>query len=232
MDLVQANTILNTYIRPQTFPLALKLCKSESELPEKARLPLRDLGYQVTICQAIGLARRFRWAIAVGKADQCCFSGAAGMGFVKKSPENFTAPRLETGKYSHLLVAPIEIADFEPDIILLYLNPAQAMRLVQSAVRGAGLNVSTSAVGAYDCADIIAGTTLSSKCQFILPGGGDRVYGGTQDHEVIFTLPYIKMEAILNALEETHKAGFRYPILSDLRHQPALPDFLKIPDDA
>ena len=232
MDLNQANNILNTYIRPQSFPLALKLCKAEAELPAKVRVPSRDLGYQVTLCQAIGLARRFRWAIAVGKNDNCCFGAAAAMGFIEKSPEAFAVPRLEVGTYSHILMVPIESADFEPDVILLYTDSAQAMRLVQAAGRGAGLNVSAHATGFGDCADIIAGTTISGECQFVLPGGGDRVFGGAQDHEVIFTIPFNKMEAVLQGLEETHKAGFRYPILADLRHPPALPDFLKIPEDA
>lgn len=232
MDITKVDGILNMYVRPQTFPLALKLCQSEAELPEKARKPLRDLGYPIPLCRAIGIARRFRWALAVGKEDQSCYYGAAGMGFVEKEPEGYTGPKLENGKYSHLLVAPIEIADFEPDVVLLYLNPAQAMRLSQSATRGAGLKVLASAVGYYDCADIVAGTMQKGECQFILAGGGDRVYGGTQDHEVIFTMPLNRVEAVLNGLEATHKMGFRYPVLTDLRYKPELPDFLKIPENA
>ena len=38
--------------------------------------------------------------------------------------------------------------------------------------------------------------------------------------------------AVLKALEETHNAGFRYPIVTDLRHRPALPPFLEIPKEA
>jgi len=60
MDLKQASDTLNYYIRPQTFPLALKLCQSGSELPEKVRIPLRDLGYQIALCQGIGLAQAIR----------------------------------------------------------------------------------------------------------------------------------------------------------------------------
>jgi len=59
MDVKQTTDTLNFYIRPQTFPLALKLCSSESELPDKVRVPMRDLGYQIALCQGIGLARRY-----------------------------------------------------------------------------------------------------------------------------------------------------------------------------
>ena len=229
MNLKQVNETLYTYIRPQTFPLALKLCRSESELPEKVRMPVRDLGYQVTLCQGYGMARRFRWALAVGKDDQCCNGGASAMGFIAERPEDDPLKRLETGKYSHLLIAPIEMADFEPDVILVYGNSAQVMRLVQAAGRSAGQSVSAIAAGFGDCGDIVARTTLSDQCQFIMPSGGDRIFGGTQDHEVIFTMPRSKIEAVLKGLEDTHKAGFRYPIVTDLRYRAVLPPFLEIP---
>ena len=232
MDLKQANETLNLYIKPQTFPLALKLCESESELPERVRVPVRDLGYQITLCQGYGIARRFRWAVAIGKEDQCCIGGASTMGFIAERPNEELAKRLETGKYSHLLIAPTEIADFEPDLILLYTNSAQAMRLAQSVTRGAGESVSSIATGGGDCGDIVARTAKTDQCQFILPSGGDRNFGGAQDHELIFTIPWSKVEAVMTGLEETHRVGFRYPIVSDLRHAPSLPPFLQIPQDA
>ena len=103
MDVKQATDTLNFYIRPQTFPLALKLCSSESELPEKVRVPVRDLGYQIALCQGIGLARRYGWTLAIGKDDQCCIGGARAMGFVSESPETSPEKALEFGKYSYML---------------------------------------------------------------------------------------------------------------------------------
>lgn len=232
MDLKQVNETLSLYVRPQTFPLALKLCQSESELPERVRMPKRDLGYQVTLCQGYGIARRFRWVMTIGKDDQCCSGGASTMGFTAERPGDESMKRLESGKYSHLLIAPVEITDFEPDLIMLYASPAQVMRLVQAASRGAGQSVSAIATGFGDCGDIVARTTLTDQCQFIMPSGGDRVFGGTQDHEVIFTMPQSKVEAVIKGLEDTHRGGFRYPILTDLRHQPELPPFLQLPKDA
>ena len=232
MDLKQVSDTLSFYIRPQTFPLALKLCQSESELPEKVRIPVRDLGYQVALCQAIGMARHYRWTLAIGKEDQCCIGGAVAIGFIAEPPEGFPAPaekRLEVGKYSHLLIAPIETADFEPDVIVIYGNSAQVYRLVQAASPATGQGISANASGGADCGDIVARTVLSNECQFILPSGGDRVFGSTQDHEVVFTMPPDRVDAVLKALEDTHKAGFRYPILTDLRHRPALPPMLEIP---
>lgn len=231
MDSKQLNDALNYYVRPQTFPLALKLCRSESELPERVRMPVRDLGYQVTICQGIGIGRRYGWTLAIGKDDQCCVGGALAMGFLSEAPAGMTADperTLDFGKYSHLLIAPIHSATFQPDVVVIYGNPAQAMRLVQSASPGLGQAVSSVAASGMDCGDVVARTTICDECQFILPSGGDRVYGSTQDHEVIFTMPLSKAEAVVQGLENTHKAGFRYPVLTDLRYRPELPPFLDL----
>ena len=245
MDVKQVTDTLNFYIRPQTFPLALKLCQSESELPERARRPLRDLGYQIALCQGEGLARRYGWTMAIGKEDQCCAGGATAMGFLVRSGGQSTRSEkaLDFGKYSHLLIAPIQSATFEPDVVVLYVNSAQAMRLVQAispSVPGVAQaetptprqGISAIASGFQDCGDVVARTTLSDECQFILPSGGDRVFGGTQDDELIFAMPRSKIEAVLQGLENTHRAGFRYPIVTDLRHRPELPPFLQMPKEA
>lgn len=57
------------------------------------------------------------------------------------------------------------------------------------------------------------------------------MFGSTQDHEVIFAVPKSKVEEVIEGLENTHKAGFRYPVVSDIRHRPNLPPFLEVPKD-
>jgi uncharacterized protein (DUF169 family) len=42
----------NTYIRPLTFPLAIKMLKSEEEIPEKTRRPFQQMKKKVAICSA------------------------------------------------------------------------------------------------------------------------------------------------------------------------------------
>jgi uncharacterized protein (DUF169 family) len=235
MNLKQVNETLNMYIRPQTFPVAIKLYGAQETLPAKVRMPVKDLGYPITLCQGIALSRRYGWAMAVGKEDQCCIGGQATMGFMDNPPQGGlmdAEKRHEPGKYRYMVSAPIDRADFEPDLICLYVNSAQAMRLAQAANSGGGGMAPTAATGLGDCGDIMAGTVKKDLCQFILPSGGDRVFGSTQDHEVIFTIPKSKMELMMKGLEDTHKAGFRYPVLTDVRHRPNLPPFLEIPKNA
>jgi uncharacterized protein (DUF169 family) len=82
-DLKEVEQTLNTYIRPLTFPVAIKMLKSEDEIPEKTRRPYQQLKKKVAICQGIGMARKLGWAVAMGKEDMQCSLGAAPFGFFK-----------------------------------------------------------------------------------------------------------------------------------------------------
>jgi len=238
MDIKKLNEALTTYIRPGTFPLAVKLCKTDAELPAKAKRPARDLGYQVALCQALGLARRYRWTVVVGNDDQCCLGGAATMGFPVELPEGSAAPpmpkekMLVTGEFKYMVVAPLEAADFEPGLVVIYCDPAQANRLVQSISMGTGKAAEAFAPGFAGCGDIIARTYRMGECLFVLPGGGDRAFGSTQDHEVCVTIIGSKIDAVTKGIEDSHKMGLRYPVLADIRHRPALAPFLEIPKRA
>lgn len=72
MDLKQINEALNYYVRPQTFPIAIRMCQSVKEFPSDAMIPSRDLGHRILPCHAIARARRLGQTIAVGKEDARC----------------------------------------------------------------------------------------------------------------------------------------------------------------
>jgi uncharacterized protein (DUF169 family) len=133
-----------------------------------------------------------------------------------------------------MVAATLDRADFEPDVIAIYGLPAQVMRLAQSAVGGhdGTGTVKAVATGFGDCGDIITRTMLTGECHAVLPSGGDRVFASTQDHEFVFSMPWSKVEKVIEVLAATHKAGFRYPVITDIRHRPNLPPFLNIPQEA
>ena len=76
MHLKVVNEALNLYIRPQTFPVAYKLVPSDNELPERVKMPIRDLGYPINLCQGTALTRRYGGAMAFGKGGQGCVRAA------------------------------------------------------------------------------------------------------------------------------------------------------------
>ena len=243
-DLKLINEKLNKYIRPQTFPLAVKMCERSEDLPEGTKLPKRDLGISVALCQALNMARRYGWTIGVGREDQVCPHGQVVLGFApsegyldgtlaeeagleKKEVFALNARRLsilQYGKYSHLLAAPIDHATFQPHLIMLYGNPAQIVRLVQGYAAAVGGSLSCDTEGGRGCSISIARTLVTEDCQIVLPGAGDRYFGLTQDHEMAFTMPMRLAEKTVQGLEMTHKIGLRYPTPSWLKFEGALPD--------
>lgn len=244
MDLKKIDAALQTYIRPQTFPLAVKMVKKGDALPEKVKLPKRDFKKRLAICQVFNMARRTGWVMAVSPDDQSCPIGSVIMGFKEALPyytegnlaENMYTASLEAGKkseealdrfslgeYEYLLTGPLTRADFTPDFIYVYCDAAQLMRLVQAALYKEGGALTSSFSGRGECSEAVVTTILSQKCQVVLPGNGERVFGHTQDHEMAFTIPFNKVEEVVEGLEMTHKFGVRYPIPALLDYEVTYP---------
>jgi uncharacterized protein (DUF169 family) len=234
---------LDTYIRPLTFPVAIKMLESEEEIPERTRRPFQQMGIKIAICQGIGMARKLGWAVAMGKEDMQCALGAAPFGFFKNidyfnegnlAEGMFTASkevgkreedlidRFEHGSYSHILVAPLQRTTFEPDLLMIYGNPAQIMRLIQGALHSEGGAIQSSSMGRLGCASIIT-AMKEDECRYVIPGNGDRIFGMTQDHEMAFFIPSSKIDTVLDGLAKTHKAGIRYPITSNFSFEGTFP---------
>jgi len=242
-DLKEVEQALNTYVRPLTFPLAIKMLKSEDEIPDRTRRPFEQMKKRVAICQGIGMARKLGWAVAMGKEDMLCSLGAAPFGFFKNvdfydegnlAAGMFTASkeigkkeedlvdRFEYGLYSHMMVAPLHRTTFEPDLFMAYGNPAQIMRLIHGALYNEGGAVRSSAMGRLGCASIIT-VIKEGECRYGVPGNGDRIFGMTQDYEMSFLIPSAKVDTVLDGLAKTHKAGLRYPITSFFNFEATFP---------
>jgi len=120
-------------------------------------------------------------------------------------------------------VAPLDRATFEPDLVCIYANPAQVMRLTQAALWKRGGRLHSSFEGRAVCADIIVTTMQTGEAQVILPCSGDRIFGQTQDHEMAFAIPWARMEEIVEGLRGTHAGGIRYPITQFMEYEAKLP---------
>jgi len=216
------------------------------EIPADSRHPLKDLGFKSAICQAIGIARRTGWKIALTDEDMSCpFSlivfglaksvsfyeeGRACLGMYAENPEGARrsealTPKFDYGKYKGLIVSPIfKAGDMIPDLYLVFGNSAQTMRLTAAALYKKGGRIESSSSARIDCADEIIQTQLSGDYHYVLPCYGDRMFGLTSDDEMVFTIPHDKADEIVEGLQATHKNGIRYPIPVFMRHEVKLPE--------
>ncbi|MBI2202892.1 MAG: DUF169 domain-containing protein [Candidatus Rokubacteria bacterium] len=244
IDVKTADRELTTYVRPQTFPVALRMLRPGEDIPEKARRPARDFKKLSMNCQVIDMARRYGWMIALTREDSICSLGIAALGFEKPTHlhasgtlcegmytetkdagqrSEAAVDRFRAGEFTGLLVAPLDRTTFEPDLVVIYANPAQVMRLTQAALWKRGGKLTSSFGGRVDCAEIIVTTMRTDRPQVILPCSGDRIFGQTQDHEMAFTIPWAQMEEIVEGLRGTHGGGIRYPITQFMEYEAKLP---------
>ena len=228
---------LTELLRLQTRPLAVRLLPPGEKLPSRVRRPSRLLRHRVTVCQAITMARRYGWRLGLLKEDVCCPVALIAYGWLEEPPdiseveevmlasgyaENREAarrqiesiPRLAEGECSALLLAPLELTEWETDLVMIYANPAQVMRLVHAATYHHGEPIQTSfGARAGSCAEGIIRTYQTKGCQVVLPGGGDRIFAMTGDEELCYTVPASDLDRILEGLRLSgREVGLAYPI--------------------
>ncbi|HBY93390.1 MAG: DUF169 domain-containing protein [Ardenticatenaceae bacterium] len=238
------NEALTEHIRPETFPVAVRLMPPGEDLPPKTRRPAHDLDIKVTICQGVAFSRRYGWTMAVSAEDLSCPLAAAVFGFrpmldymatghacyqmytrtLDAGATTETAvEKLPYQAFESILSAPLHRTTFEPDVVVVYGNAAQVMRLVTAALWREGGRITSSFSGRIDCSDEIIVPLRSQKPEVILPCYGDRIFAQTQDHEMAFSFPWEWAERLVEGLAGTHRGGVRYPIPSFLRYSAQFP---------
>jgi uncharacterized protein (DUF169 family) len=245
---------LNKLVRPVTFPIAVKLVKSVDEFPDKARRPSRDMGFKTNVCVGMTMARKYGWTVAMAAEDNACLIAAYTYGWsepesgakkaladfmtVMKYTANDDAARtamdaveqvkLSKGVYAGVVFSPLERTRIEPDLVMIFCNAAQLMRLVHGATRETGVPLQSIFSGrGGTCTEGVLQTFKSGQPKVVLPGNGDRVWAMVQDEEMAFTIPANLVDSVINGLEATHQTGVRYPIPVDIRHAPLFPGQLK-----
>ncbi len=245
MDAAALAKHLETHLRVATFPVGIRSLAPGEPPPPKAKRPLQHLGVKVAICQGIGFARRYGWTLAIGREDLSCplakivwgfepmldyyLNGMTCAGMYTETPaagavSEAQVARFEHGQYEYVLAAPLQRADFEPDVVVVYGNSAQVMRLVVAALYKQGGRIHSSFAGRIDCADEVIETMQKNDYQVVLPCNGDRIFAQTQDDEMAFTIPASKIDELVEGLEQTHKNGIRYPIPNWLRYTGQFPE--------
>ncbi|MDY6835644.1 MAG: DUF169 domain-containing protein [Chloroflexota bacterium] len=222
---------LESLLRLQTFPVAFKLLESEEEL--SGNRWVRRLDRTATLCQLITLVRTFDWTVGATAQElglSMC-STIIGLAEVPEPVKDGTfrsivwtktkedgkkyeesIPRIPTGKYKAVLMAPLVYNPFDPDIVLIYANPAQMILMINALQFEDYERLQFFCVGESSCSDAIAQCYISGKPSLAIPCFGERRYGSAQDHELVMALPPAMVEKVDRNLQELYKRGVRYPI--------------------
>ena len=182
---------LEDKLRLQSYPLALKLLKTENDIPSGAYRPLRDFGYHLSLCQAYERSRRGGTEIAMLKEDMWCFEPVVGYG-LGEPPDYFMQghnryprdvktleagqhyaeqfPRLEVGEYVGVVSAPLKSASFQPDLVVIYCDSEQLNLLLLAREYSDGYNLPCALSSHAACVYAVVPSITSGKCQVAVIG--------------------------------------------------------------
>lgn len=173
------------------------------------------------------MTRKYGWTIGMTPEDNMCPVASLLYGWNVTTEEteanlyefirsmNYASDKnaLSTGKYKGIVFLPFELGRISPDLVMVFGNSAQMMRLIHAATREKGHSLTSVFSGRFGaCNEGILQTFKTKQPQLVIPGNGGRVWGMAQDDEFIFTMPAERLEDICEGLEMTHQAGVRYPI--------------------
>ena len=225
-----------------SYPLAVRMLEKEEDIPPRAQRPLKDLGWHVPQCQAFAMSRRNKMSIAVAKEDSWCPEPVIGYGLAEP-PEFFLEghnrypggnvetldagrtwaqafPRLEYGKYTAIVSAPLAKANFEPDLLMIYCDSIQLTQLLKARTWIDGRDITCRMSGHGACVHAVVPVIQTKECQVTFPCFGDRRRAFAQDDEIIFSAPIEKIEGLIVGLKAFRQIGLGIPIVPTTARQP------------
>jgi len=222
---------LERLMRLKSFPVAFKLFEDRQAI---SQIPfVRRMKHKSTLCQLINLVRNFDWTVAAERDDfmSVVCPSIIGLSDIPDYMKDGTfrsivwtksradakkyeseIPRLPAGKYEAVAMAPLVYNPFDPDIVLIYANPAQMMLLINSLQFENYDVMQFYCVGESSCSDAIARCYLKRQPALSIPCYGERRYGHAQDDELVMAIPAEMMDKALNGMEALYRRGIRYPI--------------------
>jgi len=220
---------LETLLKLKTFPVALKTVRTAEELKDiKCRRP----NGIYSLCQLITQSRTAGTTIGCTVTDLTPFCGTIA-GLRSGVPESYALtigevwfknkqealdkytvenwPRLPHD-HEAIVISPHAARRIEPDMIIIYGNPAQVTRLINGLQWEHYEKMEFTCCGESACSDSIGRCYVTGKPAVSIPCFGERRFGHAQDDELMVALPPSSIETLITGLKALDKMGIRYPI--------------------
>jgi uncharacterized protein (DUF169 family) len=217
-------------------PIAIKMIKDETEIPEGAKCPIRDMGKHIALCQAFAMARRDMKTIYMDKGSEWCWNPLIGFGFVEcedgsesfeiiskvlgikdidASREFFSKfPRLPAGQYTGLVVSPLASSSFEPDLMLIYCSNAQLRSMAWAIKNETGKLIETQLDAIDSCVYSCVVPLKTGEYRVTLPDVGEYERAMADEDEIILSVPGHRIEELVKGLHAFYNRGMGYSQLS------------------
>ena len=229
MEQGELRSISNEYIshlKLEGFPAAVKMIEDVKILDDiqyKGK-PVRKLKKNLLVCQLISQARFYgRVVVGLGENLDLCRLGGDAMGFEiddythvytgtyfssEEAAKNMieTMPKFERGKYQAMLVGPLDRISVKPDVVVIYGNVAQMLRIVNGYLYDTGNRLDFSASGdAGLCSDTVVIPMVTGKPHMAIPCNGGRLMSLPNQTEMACGIPFGEIEHVLEGIRFTGK---------------------------
>jgi uncharacterized protein (DUF169 family) len=218
-------------LRLKTSPVAYKRLEKLEEL-EKIPDVMR-LNRRASFCQAPALARMGGMTVGLTRNDlgercaRICGLAATTEKEVSWEANAFATTWFATAEEARkqmtayplvppgeaLVLAPLASGKFDPDVILIYGNPAQMMLLMNGLQFKDYERFQFFFIGEGSCADGLAQCYTSGKPALAIPCMGERAFGTVTDDELVLALPPKMMAKAVEGLQSLRGRGIGYPIM-------------------
>jgi uncharacterized protein (DUF169 family) len=207
---------LETLLFLQTSPVAVKMLEKEADIPPGAIRPKKDRGYHLAQCQAFAMSRREKITVAMLKEDNWCPGAVISYGLVPR-PDDPTARAQNTGdcfdygKYIGILTAPLQKADFEPDVVIIYCNTNQ-LRIMLLSLKMEDRALVKSNFFPFSCSNAIVPVMLNGEYWINLPDPGEYARALTVAGEMMFSVPKDRLAELVADLGkmDRNESGFAH----------------------
>jgi len=233
MDWVEVSKELSGLLRLKDSPVAYKRLEKGSDLAKMKdvfRVP-----YLCSFCQVLFMARILGMTVGVTKEDNVIVRCQMIHGVQTstedskreeaemlsstwfKNPEEAYQQQLDEYRIppgEAIVVAPLERAQFEPEVILIFGNPAQLMMLMCGMQKEKYERFEFCFSGEGACGDSLARCYVTGKVSLAIPCYGERAMGQVANDELVIALPPKEIGRAISGLKTlyTTALGFRYPI--------------------
>lgn len=200
----------------QTSPMAVKMLVKESDIPAGAIRPKKDRGYHLAQCQAFAMSRREKTTVAMLKEDNWCPGAVLSYGLVLQPDHRAARARtngefFEYGKYIGILTAPLKMANFEPDVVIIYCDTVQ-LRIILLSLKTEDRVLVKSNFFPFSCSNAVVPVILHNEYWINLPDPGEYARALTVAGEMMFSVPKDRLVRFVENLRqfERNESGFTH----------------------
>ena len=165
-------------------------------------------GYLLDRCSRIHGLREASEKSMAAEASSLATTWFSSVEDAKKQQEEY--PRIPAGEA--IVLAPLASVQFEPEVVMIYGNPAQIMMIMCGLQKDKYERFQFFFIGEGACADSLAQCYISGKPALAIPCYGERSFGAVTDDELVIALPPKELERLVTGLKKLTDIDLGYPI--------------------